>query len=65
MNNLKLEGKTVVLDVNLNENAMYAAANLPSTEYREVSQVSVYELLKFNHVVLTQDAVKYYEEVLG
>jgi large subunit ribosomal protein L4 len=65
LNNLKLEGKTVVLDVNLNENAMYAAANLPSTEYREVSQVSVYELLKFNHVVLTQDAVKYYEEVLG
>ncbi|VEU82977.1 50S ribosomal protein L4 [Acholeplasma hippikon] len=65
ISNLKLEGKTLVLATNVDENLLLAASNLPTAEIREVSQVSVYELLKFNNVVLTQDAVKYYEEVLG
>ena len=63
--NLKLEGKTLVLDVNLNDNALFAAANLPTTDLKEASQASVYEILKYKNVVLTQEAVKYYEEVLG
>ena len=65
ISNLKLEGKTLVLATNVDANLLLAASNLPNAEIKEVSQVSVYELLKFNNVVLTQDAVKYYEEVLG
>lgn len=65
ISNLKLEGKTLVLATNVDANLFLAASNLPNAEVKEVSQVSVYELLKFNNVVLTQDAVKYYEEVLG
>jgi large subunit ribosomal protein L4 len=64
INNLKLEGKTIVLVDKVEKNLLLASSNLPRATVREVSQVSVYELLKFNHVVLTQDAVKYYEEVL-
>ncbi len=65
LNNLKLTGKTLVLVGSIEENLLLSSSNLPTAQLREVSQTSVYELLKFNNVVLTQDAVKYYEEVLG
>ncbi|MBN3490955.1 50S ribosomal protein L4 [Acholeplasma equirhinis] len=65
LNNLKLEGKTLVLVGEADRNLMLAASNLPTTLLKEVSQASVYEILKFKNVVLTSDAVKYYEEVLG
>jgi len=65
LKNLNVEGKTLVLVGSLEENLMLSAANLPTTLLKEVSQASVYEILKYNNVVLTADAVKYYEEVLG
>lgn len=65
MNNLKLDDRTIVLVDSVDKNLLLASNNLPGSVVREVSQVSVYELLKFKQVVLTQGAVKYYEEVLG
>ncbi len=65
LNNLNLTGKTLVLTGSLEENLLFASSNLPTAQLREVSQASVYEILKFNNLVLTADAVKYYEEVLG
>ena len=65
MNNLKLERNTLVLVDNIDKNLLLAANNLPNVLVREVSQASVYELLKVQHVLLTEGAVKYYEEVLG
>lgn len=64
MNNLKLDDRTIVLVDSVDKNLLLASNNLPGAVVREVSQVSVYELLKFKQVVLTQGAVKYYEEVL-
>lgn len=65
MNNLKLERNTLVLVDSIDKNLLLAANNLPNVLVREVSQASVYELLKVQHVLLTEGAVKYYEEVLG
>jgi large subunit ribosomal protein L4 len=65
INNLKLEGKTLVLGTNFEDNVVLASNNIPNTEVRLASQVSVYEILKFKNVVLLQDAVNYFEEVLG
>ncbi|HHX76557.1 MAG TPA: 50S ribosomal protein L4 [Acholeplasmataceae bacterium] len=65
MNNLKLERNTLVLVDSMDKNLLLAANNLPNVLVREVSQASVYELLKVQHVLLTEGAVKYYEEVLG
>lgn len=65
INNLQLTGKTLVLVGSIDEKLLLASSNLPTVQLREVSQASVYEILKFKHVVLTEDAVKYYEEVLG
>ncbi|ABX80714.1 50S ribosomal protein L4 [Acholeplasma laidlawii] len=64
MNNLKLDDRSIVLVDSVDKNLLLASNNLPGAVVREVSQVSVYELLKFKQVVLTQGAVKYYEEVL-
>ncbi|WP_025725571.1 50S ribosomal protein L4 [Acholeplasma granularum] len=63
--NLKLERNTLVLVTKIEKNLLLASNNLPNALVKEVSQTSVYELLKFNNVVLTQDALQYYEEVLG
>lgn len=65
MNNLKLERNTLVLVDSIDKNLLLAANNLPNVLVREVSQASVYEILKVQHVLLTEGAVKYYEEVLG
>ncbi|CDR31441.1 50S ribosomal protein L4 [Acholeplasma oculi] len=65
ISNLQLTGKTLVLVGSIDEKLLLASSNLPTVQLREVSQASVYEILKFKHVVLTEDAVKYYEEVLG
>ncbi|MBG0762851.1 50S ribosomal protein L4 [Acholeplasma laidlawii] len=65
MNNLNLDDRSIVLVDSVDKNLLLASNNLPGSVVREVSQVSVYELLKFKQVVLTQGAVKYYEEVLG
>jgi len=65
INNLKLEGKTLVLGTNFEDNIVLASNNIPNIEVRLASQVSVYEILKFKNVVLLQDAVNYFEEVLG
>src|SRR5690606_16600693 len=35
INNLKLEGKTLILDANLNSNVVLAAANVPNADFRE------------------------------
>src|SRR5690606_25126187 len=64
LNNLNLTGKTLVLTGSLEENLLYASSNLPTAQLKEVSQASVYEILKFKNLVLTADAVKYYEEAL-
>lgn len=64
MNNLKLDDRSIVLVDSVDKNLLLASNNLPGAVVREVSQVSVYELLKFKQVVLTQGALKYYEEVL-
>jgi len=42
-----------------------ASRNIPNVTVTTVSHISVYELLNYTTVVVTQDAVKKYEEVLG
>ncbi len=65
LNNLKVSGKTLVLTRNLDSNLLNSVSNLPTTFLKEVSQASVTELLNYKTLILTEDAVKYYEEVLG
>jgi len=65
LQNLSLEGKVAIVLSEPNTNVMIAARNIPNVIVTTVDHVSVYELLNMKTVVLTADAVKKYEEVLG
>lgn len=65
VSNLALEGKVAFVCTETNDNVALSARNIPGVTVTTVSHVSVYELMNYKNVVLTQDAVKKYEEVLG
>jgi len=65
LNNLNLSGKVAIILNDANENVALSARNIPNVTVTTVSHVSVYELMNFNTVLTTVDAVKKYEEVLG
>ncbi|AIO18132.1 50S ribosomal protein L4 [Candidatus Izimaplasma bacterium HR1] len=65
LSNLNLTGKVAFVLTENNENVAMAARNIPNVTVTTVSHVSVYELMNFNTIVVTADAAKKYEEVLG
>lgn len=65
LNNLNIEGKVMIVLPENNETIALSARNIPRVTITTVSHASVYELMRLNTVVLTADAVKLYEEVLG
>ena len=66
LNNIKAEGKTMVLVApeELTAELNLSARNVCDVFVTPVNNASVYEILTFKNLVLTQAAVKYYEEVL-
>ena len=65
INNLNIEGKVMIVLPENNETVALSARNIPGVTVTTVSHASVYELMRLNTVVLTAEAVKLYEEVLG
>lgn len=67
LNNLKVEGKTMVLvsPEELTENLNLSARNVETVFVTPVDNASVYEILTFKNLVLTEAAVKYFEEELN
>lgn len=65
VSSLELSGKIAFVCKDVNENVALSSRNIPGITVTTVSHVSVYELMNYKNVVLTQDAVKQYEEVLG
>ncbi len=62
MSNLKVEKALVVLSEK-NENVVMSARNLPAVKTALTNTINVYDILKYNTLVLTKDAVKSIEEV--
>ena len=60
---LKVEGKTLIVLPEKNENVQKSARNIEGTKTSLVNTINVYDLLKYNKLVLTVDAVKSLEEV--
>ncbi len=67
MHKLKsLELDRVLIVVNeLDENLYLSARNLPNVAVKEASGVNPVQLLKYDHVLMTVDAIRKLEEVLG
>ena len=63
LNNLKVEGKTLIMLPEKNENVQKSARNIEGVKTTLVNTVNVYDLLKYNKLVVTLDAVKKLEEV--
>ena len=65
LNNLNITGKIMIVLPENNETVALSAKNIPGVTVTTVNHASVYELMVFNTLVMTADAVKLYEEVLG
>ena len=61
--NLKVEGKTLILLPERDENVQKSARNIKNVKTTLVNTINVYDLLKYNKLVVTLDAVKKLEEV--
>ena len=62
MNNLKVSKALVVLADN-DQNTVLSARNIPDVKTALVNTINVYDVMKYNTVVLTKDAVAAIEEV--
>ena len=63
LNALKIEGKTLIVLPEKNENVQKSARNIEGVKTSLVNTINVYDLLKYNKLVLTVDSVKSLEEV--
>ena len=63
LNNLKVEGKTLMLLADKNENIQKSARNIEGVKTTLVNTINVYDLLKYKNLVVTLDTVKKLEEV--
>ncbi len=62
LNNIKCEKALIVMDGS-NTNVMLSARNIPNVKTASVNTINVYDLLKYNTLVVTKDAVAKIEEV--
>ena len=63
LSNLKVEGKTLMLLPEKNENVQKSARNIEGVKTTLVNTINVYDLLKYKNLVITLDTVKKLEEV--
>ena len=61
--NLKVEGKTLVVLPEKNLNVQKSAKNIEGVKTTLINTINVYDLLKYNKLILTVDSVKGLEEV--
>ncbi len=63
LDSLKVTGKTLILLPEKNENVQKSARNIEGVKTTLVNTINVYDLLKYNKLVITLDTVKKLEEV--
>ena len=63
LNNLKVEGKTLILLPEQNKNVQYSSRNIEGVKTRVVNSMNAYELLNAGKIVLTLEGLKKIEEV--
>lgn len=62
---LNVTGKTVVITGALTENDVIASNNIPTVLVESAAHVSVYDILNCKNLVITKEAVAYFEEALA
>ena len=62
LGNIKCDNALIVMDGS-NENVMLSARNIPAVKTASVNTINVYDLLKYNNLVVTKEAVEKIQEV--
>ena len=62
LNNLKLNGALVILN-EVDKNVILSANNIPTVKTTQVGTLNVYDVMKYNTVLVTKEAVAAIEEV--
>ena len=62
LTNIKAENALIVM-TGVNTNVMLSARNIPTVKTAAVNTINVYDILKYNTLVVTKDAVSQIEEV--
>lgn len=63
LNNLKIDKKTLLITENVERSVYRSSTNLKDLKVIPVNNINVYDLLKYEKLVMTQGAVKKLEEV--
>ena len=63
LNNLKVEGKTLIIVPEKNTNVVMSARNIEGVKTITANNINVFDLLKYNNLILPVDTVKKLEEV--
>jgi len=63
LSNLKVEGKTLIIVADKNENVYLSSRNIEGVKAITLNMINVYDLLHYNKLVLPLDTVKKLEEV--
>ena len=63
LNNISADKKALIVTLNPESNVIKSANNLPNVQTTIVSNLNVYELLKYNSLIITKEAVRKVEEV--
>ena len=63
LNNIKADKKVLIVTSEKEENVVKAANNIPNVQTTIINNLNVYDILKYNSFVITEDAVRKVEEV--
>ena len=64
LDGLKLSGKLLIVTTELTENAILATRNIDSIKLILANEINTYDVLYCDKLAITEDALKYVEEVL-
>ena len=60
---LKVEGKTLIVLADKNENVLMSSRNIEGVKTILLNNINVFDLLKYNNLILPLETVKKIEEV--
>lgn len=63
LNNLKVTEKVLIVVPEKDDNVYYSVRNIPTAKVSYVNTLNVYDILKYDKLILTKDAVSKIEEV--
>jgi len=65
LNNLKVERKALIATSEYNENVALSARNIPGVKYVAADGINVLDVMLYDKLIMTKDAVQKVEEVLA